>query len=154
VPDCDITLLPLKIREHVTVDPVSGCWVSSHSIDKDGYSRINGKGTHRAVWELLVGPIPPGLVLDHVRARGCLWNACCNPAHLEPVTQRVNVLRGHSFAAVNFAKDECINGHPFDMFNTYWRPNGHRDCRACVCARVAKYQRRIRAQDSKLRRAA
>src|SRR5262249_28742610 len=93
--------LPAHIAAQVTVDPVSGCWVSDRNIDRDGYSRYGGEGVHRIAWRELVGPIPDGLVLDHVKARGCATNACCWPAHLEPVTSRINTLRGRSFAAVN-----------------------------------------------------
>ena len=58
----------------------------------DGSRRSTG--LHRVVYEHRVGPIPKGLDLDHVKARGCRSRACVNPAHLEPVTTRVNVLRG------------------------------------------------------------
>jgi hypothetical protein len=98
------------------------------------------------VFATLVGPIPPGLVLDHVQARGCAWNCCVNPAHLEPVTNRVNILRGTSFAAVNFAKTNCgACGEPYDLINCYvWR--GRRDCRACIRRRVREYKGRQRQQ--------
>lgn len=139
----DLDALPLPIRERITVDTDSGCWVSDRNIDRDGYSRTGGEGTHRVVWKLLVGEIPAGLVLDHVKARGCVWNCCVNPAHLEPVTQRENTLRGHSFAAVNAAKTRCDNGHEYTPENTYrWR--NRRDCRACIRARVRKYQHGLR----------
>ena len=142
--------LPERFRCRIIVDQVSGCWVGQCNIDRDGYARLAGEGLHRLVWAELVGPVPPGLVLDHVQALGCRFNACCNPAHLEPVTHRVNVLRGTSFAARNAAKDKCDHGHEFDLFNTYWRPNGNRDCRACIRARVARYQARLRASACQL----
>lgn len=143
--------LPPDIAARITVDPVSGCWIAGPPHDRYGYARHAGEGLHRVVYRLLVGEIPAGRVLDHVQARGCTSVACCNPAHLEPVTHRANVLRGRSFAAVNFAKDECIHGHKFDLYNTYWRPGGrHRDCRACIRARVRKYQARQRRRSLRL----
>ena len=45
---------------------------------------------HRFAYEELVGPIPDGLDLDHL----CRNVGCCNPAHLEPVSRSVNLLRG------------------------------------------------------------
>src|SRR4051794_245047 len=48
---------------------------------------------HRLAYELLVGPIPDGLHIDHVASRGCESRLCCNPAHLEPVTPGVNARR-------------------------------------------------------------
>ena len=137
--------LPERIRSRISADPASGCWLGQANIDRDGYSRLDGEGLHRVVWAELVGPIPPGHVLDHREDWGCTSKACCWPGHLLPVTHRVNVLRGRSFAAVNHAKNECDHGHPYDLFNTYFRPNGNRDCRACIRRRVAEYQARLRA---------
>lgn len=136
--------LPLNIRARTKIDPECGCWRCSLSLDKDGYARVAGRGAHRVVYELLVGEIEPGLVLDHVVARGCQWTNCIFPAHLEPVTQRINTLRGTSFAAVNFAKFECDHGHPFDLFNTYVTPDGRRQCRICNRFAVAEYKKRRR----------
>jgi hypothetical protein len=49
---------------------------------------------HRIAYEMLVGPVPEGLELDHL----CRVTLCVNPAHLEPVTHRENVRRGKSVA--------------------------------------------------------
>lgn len=48
---------------------------------------------HRAAYMLAVGDIAPGMVLDHVAERGCRSTRCCNPAHLEPVSNRENLRR-------------------------------------------------------------
>jgi hypothetical protein len=147
--------LPESIAARITIHPQSGCWIAAGPTSRDGYARLGKEGLHRVVYRLLAGEIPPRLVLDHVAARGCISRACVWPAHHEPVTTRVNILRGRSFAAINAAKDECDHGHPYDMYTTYIRPNGHRDCRVCIRARVAKYQRKVRTgQHTPLRRAA
>jgi len=44
---------------------------------------------HRYAYELLRGPIPDGLTLDHL----CRVTRCVNPDHLEPVTLAENVRR-------------------------------------------------------------
>jgi hypothetical protein len=76
--------------------------------------------------ELFVGPIPEGLVIDHLcRNRGCI-----NPTHMEPVTNAENVLRGEGPTAVNARKTHCKRGHPFDDVNTYVYAKG-RACRMC-----------------------
>lgn len=81
---------------------------------------------HRFAYELLVGPIPVGLTLDHL----CRNEACVNPRHVEPVTSRENTLRGDSLSARRARQTRCKNGHLLDEANTYaWR--GRRRCRTC-----------------------
>jgi hypothetical protein len=112
-----------------------GCWEWDGAKNVGGYGMVHWAGkrpvTHRVAYELAIGPIPDGLTLDHL----CRNPGCCNPAHLEPVTMRENILRGTQLAAKNAAKTHCKRGHPFDAGNTkiHIGPNGHpqRGCRAC-----------------------
>ena len=83
---------------------------------------------HRIAYEKANGPIPAGMQIDHL----CRNRACVNPSHLEAVTQRENLLRGTGTPAKNAAKTQCKHGHPFDATNTYVKPNGSRQCRACA----------------------
>ncbi len=114
----------------------NGCWVWTGSRRRDGYCNFttcHGRGNrkttmvHRASYEMFVGPIPSGLTLDHL----CRNRACCNPEHLEPVTQRENILRGEGVAAANARKTHCPKGHPYDEENTRWSSAGKRSCRCC-----------------------
>jgi hypothetical protein len=98
----------------------------------DGKMRL----VHRLAYEAVHGPIPEGLVIDHL----CKVKACYNVAHLEAVTQRENLLRGDTFQARNAAKTECPQGHPYDAMNTYTDKFGRRSCREC--ARQRKRERR------------
>lgn len=112
----------------------NGCarWRGAHN--DGGYGKYHGAGAHRTAYAVLVGPIPAGLTIDHVRARGCRWRDCMNVAHMEVVTNRVNTLRGDAVTAVNARKTECRHGHPYNEANTYWHlRGGHwvRGCRAC-----------------------
>ena len=83
---------------------------------------------HRYFYEQAKGPIPPGMQIDHL----CRVTLCCEPSHLEAVTNRENAMRGSSFSAVNARKEACLRGHEFTPENTYkWRGK-FRQCRACV----------------------
>lgn len=108
--------LPLRIRAKVIIHPVSGCWIGQWKPDKRGYIRIWWQGKprylHRVVYELLDGPIPDDLGLDHVRDRGCISKGCCFPGHLEPVPSGVNTRRSAgTIASINAAKGACPDGH-------------------------------------------
>lgn len=77
------------------------CWEWIGAISTNGYGKttISNRtvSAHRAVYVLLVGPIPEGMQLDHL----CRVRHCVNPNHLEPVTAKENVRRARSAANVN-----------------------------------------------------
>jgi hypothetical protein len=137
--------LPAHLAAQVAIDPETGEWIWTGRIDRDGYGRYSGQGVHRLVYLALVGPIPAGLEIDHVKVWGCTSRACCSPWHLEPVTRRENTLRGDSFAGINARKTRCDHGHLYTPANTYWS-NGRRDCRRCIRRRVAEYKHRLQQQ--------
>lgn len=125
---------PEAIAAKVKVE-AAGCWVWTGLLSSSGYGRLYDPElrrtvpAHRASYEAHVGPIPPGLQLDHL----CRVRACVNPSHLEPVTQTENVLRGEGPTARRARADECVNGHPLAGDNLYVHPTrGHRLCRACM----------------------
>lgn len=106
------------------------CWLWTGPVHKR-YGKASGTTAHRHVWLAVGRTIPAGLELDHL----CRKPLCVNPNHLEPVTRAENARR-RSLAIV-----ACINGHDYTPENTYIRPDGNRDCRACIRSRVAKYRR-------------
>jgi hypothetical protein len=129
-----------KFWQKVTAGP-EGCWNWNASHSPTGYARIGAGGrkgktlyAHRVSYELFVGSIPEGMQLDHL----CRNRGCVNPAHLEPVTQRENILRGNGLSA-KYARrgNRCLRGHLYDEENTYLRPdNGKRQCKACTRIRA------------------
>lgn len=94
------------------------CWPWTGFRQPNGYGSFGMKGTrlaHRIAYQWLVGPIPDGLVLDHLchtRDPECRDNAdcphrrCVNPAHLEPVTRRENLARGNGGDSWGYVPEE------------------------------------------------
>jgi hypothetical protein len=115
-------------------EPNSGCWLWSGAANNKGYGQFvwckgRLKLSHRAAYEHFVGPIPDGLVVDHL----CRNTYCCNPQHLEPVTQHENWRRGEATWGHlvenhrNSAKTHCPKGHEYDS-----ESRGKRICLTCL----------------------
>jgi len=129
-----------RIRALVSISE-NGCWLYAEGrASSSGYRQVlvgqKLQYAHRVTYEALVGPILEGLVLDHL----CRNRACVNPAHLEPVTQQVNTLRGIGPAAVNSRKTHCSRGHELTPDNVYGAPV-RRQCKACTNARAIARRR-------------
>ncbi len=86
--------MPGPARFWAKVDRSGGpdaCWPWTAAKNRHGYGKfkVNGKPelAHRIAYELVVGPLPVGLLLRH---KQCGNPPCCNPAHLEPGTSEQN----------------------------------------------------------------
>ena len=108
------------------VEKTDSCWLWRGALDRKGYGHFTighqTKSAHRYAYELLVGPIPEGLHIDHL----CRVHNCVNPEHLEPVTTKENTRRGLRGVLLT----HCPRGHAYDERNTGWGQRG-RYCRAC-----------------------
>lgn len=133
------------------VQPTGFCWLWTAGQNGAGYGSFSFEGrdslAHRVAYELLVGPIPEGLVLDHL----CRITLCVNPDHLDPVTQAVNMERGRVRAAKR-AITHCPSGHEYAGRNLYTPPAGGRYCRTCINERGRAYRARKKEMDMKRRR--
>ncbi|WP_063770597.1 HNH endonuclease [Streptacidiphilus carbonis] len=123
-----------------------GCHIwTGHVAKRTGYGVLSFGGgpvlVHRAAHELLIGPVPEGLHVDHTchnrdascaGGATCLHRRCLNVGHLEAVPPGTNLLRSrHTLAAVNAGKTRCPQDHAYDEANTVVGPEGARGCREC-----------------------
>jgi hypothetical protein len=128
--------------------PTDECWLWLGRIDTSGYGEYKQYASpgrkhfwraHRVAYELLVGPIPEGLVIDHL----CRVRDCVNPAHMEPVTSAENTRRGSAVgrsgatgahlrrAYVDGVGYICRYGHVMTPQNTFVDRRGYWICRTC-----------------------
>lgn len=147
------TRMPLRTavqRFWRKVERTSACWLwrgSTRPWRSAAYGWFwcgRGVAAHRFSYETFVGSVPAGFVIDHL----CRNTLCVNPAHLEAVTERENILRGTSFSARNAAKVQCANGHPLSGRNLGIRRGRWRRCRACHNADAARRRARVRASNA------
>lgn len=129
--------VPLADRLWARVEKTPGCWLWQGHTMVTGYGRMGIPGppgatalVHRVAYELMVGPIPEGLHIDHL----CRVRHCVNPAHLDAVTQAENTRRGMAPAAITARTNVCQRGHDFAEHG-YQHPAGYRVCRRCATNR-------------------
>jgi len=145
----------LRRTEIVPGPLTTPCWVWMGQLNNRGYPMIHvGSRTDRSrscrlvylvAYEVLVGPVPSGLEIDHL----CRTPRCWRPDHLEPVTHVVNMARAIGSAAqLMRERTSCAAGHPFDERNTRIQHTRKgwtvRICRACESAASRRYRRRLR----------
>lgn len=125
------------------------CWEWCGAYTRRGYGNLKRDGktvrAHRASYEMYVGPVPEGLVLDHV----CRNTRCVKPAHLRAVTQKQNVAAKvwtvtpeQRSAQAKRASDaahggwrpptHCRHGHEMVPQTTLTDRRGHRRCKTCA----------------------
>ena len=90
------------------------CWEFTGCID-NGYGHMMYEykkyRTHRISYEHHHGPIPDGMVVDHI----CCNKKCCNPDHLDAVTHEENKALGgtpHFLPRFRSAEEDAANLRP------------------------------------------
>lgn len=141
-----------KLGTHWVPEPITGCWLWFRANKGSGYgtARVNGHTVqaHRLAYELIRGPIPDGLTIDHLCRTAC----CVNPDHMEPVTHRENTLRGIGRTAQNARKTHCNRGHELSPENTYLQPGRPRErtCKTCRGTSSAAWNKRSKYRARKI----
>lgn len=136
-PGCPQTALE-RFHTRYTVMP-SGCWRWNAAQQGCGYGTYKDDSgrqlpAHLFAYREIVGPVAHGLHLDHL----CRNRICVNPAHLQPVTIRENLLRSPiTMASMNAHKTHCKYGHPLSGDNLRIRKDGGRAC--AMCYRMKSY---------------
>lgn len=127
----------------VALPNANGCMLWLGPLATNGYARMRAAGepmqAHRVAYILAYGPIPDGLVLDHL----CRVRHCVAPDHLEAVTNAENIRRGEA-GRHNKAKTHCKLGHLYDPANTRIDRKGRRHCRTCALDAVHRFRAKKR----------
>lgn len=121
----------------------NGCWQWCAGKSRSGYGKTNYGSecmpSHRLLFAWLVQPLPKGVgrdipCLDHL----CRNRLCCNPAHLELVLPKVNLLRGNGECAQHARRTHCERGHALTF------TKGRRRCLECLQkAQADNYRRKM-----------
>jgi hypothetical protein len=108
------------------VSKTDTCWLWTGPVLQNGYGRLCVRSqphyAHRISHEMLIGPIPDGLEIDHL----CRVRNCVNPDHLEAVTHAENLRRAQPYREPHRPPTQCRKGHTYDIGTTY--------CRSCASA--------------------
>ena len=151
-------LRTLKERlEHYSEPQDNGCIYWTGYLNAERYGVVsNPEGSelaHKAAWEDINSPLPPGVHLDHIchsddlscpGGRSCLHRRCINVDHLEPTTAQENARRGvQSFERLGMCMKKL---HVMTPDNIYVSHNGKRRCKPCTLAKNARYEARKTAQ--------
>lgn len=124
------------------LEKVGDCLVWQGAKNGVGYGHIGrseaGEATyynvHKVAYVALVGPIQPGMVIDHL----CRNRACAKVAHLELVPMRENSLRGDHPNYRTHLTGKCKRGHEIAGANALFRKDGRKRCKACARRRKNK----------------
>ena len=96
-----------RFMAFVSPEAITGCWIWSGHISRDGYGRFGMKNfasigyrwksveAHQVSYSIFIGMPPSGVSKnDDVIDRICNNRACVNPAHLHVMNRIDNILKG------------------------------------------------------------
>ncbi len=112
------------------------CWQWAGTISDKGYGILSlASELHprrcraaRFAYSYFIGPIPEGMVIDHL----CRNRGCVNPFHLEAISNKENIMRGICPSSINAKKTQCYRGHPYSPQTLKVFRDGFRRCFECI----------------------
>ncbi len=124
-----------RFWQKVDRSDANGCWLWTGPVTPRGYGQFSilnrNYAAHRLALVKAKGDALDGLVCDHL----CRTRSCVNPAHLEAVPNRENLIRGEGPSMLerrNKSVTHCPRGHAYTPENTRYGTKGSRSCRACA----------------------
>jgi len=143
-----------RFEKKVSAVSAGGCRLWTAAVNRSGYGCVWRGGkmllAHRVAWELVHGPVPKGLCVLH----RCDTPGCVVVDHLFLGSNLDNMKdmasKGRAWnprAAANAKKSHCSKGHPYSGSNLHVLKNGHRQCKACGRASLARYRAAIGAEE-------
>jgi hypothetical protein len=148
-----------RFEAKYAVDPITGCWMWTASLQSRGYSAFGRSTGHKWSYTHFVGPVPDGYQVNHKchdwcvpkcdLGNKCPHRRCVNPEHLAAVPPIDNVMSpgSMSLAKLNSEKTHCQHGHELSGYNLMLK-NGKRQCRECQRAAQRRWSARQREKGS------
>jgi hypothetical protein len=136
-----------RFNSRYVIGTADACWLWTGKPDAYGYGYLRcGDRTvkaHRVAYQMVRGPIPSGLEIDHT----CRNRACVNPAHLEAVTHLENMRRAQPWNVL-LNRPHCANGHPWMPETTSYHKSGARCCLVCNRQKCKRYYAERKQRES------
>lgn len=139
-----------RLFSKIVADPDTGCWNWTGCTGGRGYGQIKFRRrmvyVHRLMYAWAFAPLPNGKskhipTVDHA----CKNLLCCNPIHLQLLSQRDNILKGDSISAAYARRTHCNRGHLLDGTKKVGRY-----CKTCSRESTKAYNQRKRAAHDSL----